>query len=156
VTHTHKSDHSTHLVRLVSRHNKLIGDGGQPCRLAHVARSVMQARAKQLKCESSRGKGEGGEWQKNTKQCQHGRWQSLYSTAQAHLCTCMSSSTAQAHLCTCMSNTAQHSTGKPLPPRQSLLQTSHICATSRAPPAQTAAGSLADRHSLHVVAYQLL
>jgi len=116
----------------------------------------MQARAKQLKCESSRGKGEGGEWQKNTKQCQHGRWQSLYSTAQAHLCTCMSSSTAQAHLCTCMSNTAQHSTGKPLPPRQSLLQTSHICATSRAPPAQTAAGSLADRHSLHVVVQQLL
>jgi len=53
-------------------------------------------------------------------------------------------------------STAQHSTGTPLPPRQSLLQTSHICATSRAPPAQTAAGSLADRHSLHVVAQQLL
>ena len=103
----------------------------------------MQARAKQLKCESSRGKGEGGEWQKNTKQCQHGRWQSLYSTAQAHLCTCTS-------------NKATHSTGIPLPPRQSLSQTSHICATSRAPPAQTAAGSLADRHSLHVVVQQLL
>ncbi len=96
-THTHESDDGTHLVTLVSRHNERIGDGGRPCRLAHVVCSVKQTKARWLKCEKQqsmkaaekKGKEEGGR-----------------RTPMDGSCTLPGSHG------TCVSNKAQHSTAQ--------------------------------------------